>query len=150
GNIELDSNAAIGANAGSLNISGQISDNSTGHDLTINGSGATTGQIIFSHVGGNTYRGQTAIDNGILTITDAQALGQAGPSLGDTTNGTVVNSSPTGSGTLQLDGGGSHFTVLNELLTLNGPGFNGMGALDNVRGDNEWAGNVILGSPSPN
>ena len=40
------------------------------------------------------------------------------------------------------------FTVLDEQLTLNGAGFNGIGALDNLEGSNTWAGSVILSGTS--
>jgi autotransporter-associated beta strand protein len=142
GTVELDSNAALGASAGSLTISGLITDLGAGHNLTKVG----PGQIIFAHA--NNYRGTTTIDNGILTIRDPLAL-----SLGDNTaaTGTVVKSSPSGSGTLQIeDPTGVGFTVSNKLLTLNGPGTGALGALDNRNGNNTWTGNVTLGSPAPN
>jgi autotransporter-associated beta strand protein len=45
------------------------------------------------------------------------------------------------------------FQVFNDILVLNGPGFNpgtgGLGALYNAAGDNEWDGSVILGSSPP-
>src|SRR5262245_24333185 len=86
GNIILDSDASLGAAAGSLNITGQISDSGAGHNLSKEGAG----QIIFSHVGGNTYRGLTTINNGILTIRDPLALG---PAAGTPEAGTLVNKS---------------------------------------------------------
>jgi autotransporter-associated beta strand protein len=137
GNIELDSETTLGASADtSLNISGQISDLGAVFNLTKEG----TGQIIFSHVGGNTYRGLTTINNGILTIEDPLALGGEPPSPD---NGTIVNSnSITGEiGTLQLANSGR---VAQEQLVLNGTGFGGIGALDNLRGDNTWTGDITL------
>ena len=41
------------------------------------------------------------------------------------------------------------FQVFNDILVLNGPGFNNQGALYNASGDNEWDGSIILGSPPP-
>src|SRR5256885_2701513 len=35
-----------------------------------------------------------------------------------------------------------------ELLTLNGPGYNNLGALYNTNGNNSWTGNVTLSSNS--
>ncbi len=143
GNVELDKDADLGSNAGSLNIMGQISDNGAGHNLTKDG----IGQIVFGHVGGNTYRGTTTINNGILQIEDPFSLGTAGTAA----NGTIVNSSLNGSGTLQLnDPSGGGFIVMDEQLTLNGPGAGGIGAIDSLNGQNEWAGNIILGSLAPN
>ena len=82
----------------------------------------------------NTYDGTTTINNGVLEIEDAGALG-------DTTNDTTVNSG----GTLALDTGIT--TVAGEGLTLNGTGEAGTaGALQNIGGTNEWQGTVDLGS----
>ena len=83
----------------------------------------------------NTYDGTTTINNGILEIEDASALG-------DTTNDTTVNSG----GTLALDTG---ITVTGEALTLSGTGEAGTaGALQNIAGSNEWQGAVDLGAAS--
>src|SRR5262249_53861791 len=85
-------------------------------------------------------------------------------------NDTVVNSFPNRSGTLQLEfvpnaaridpnATATGFTVPNELLTLNGPGIEGIhvlpkqplpsgatvtGALFNAAGNNAWAQNIQL------
>src|SRR5262249_8762216 len=70
---------------------------------------------------------------------------------GTVLSGTVVNSTLTEQGQLQLlDPTGVGFTVLDEVLTLNGAYKDGTGALLNVQGNNTWAGSVLLGSPSPN
>jgi len=90
-----------------------------------------------------------------LTIEDPQSLGQDLLHGGSTQSQALVNHVGGETGTLQLldpnfatDGGG--FTVRDEPLTLNGPGVNNLGALTNLEGDNNWAGNVTLGSPTPN
>src|SRR5262249_53192224 len=90
----------------------------------------------------------TTINDGILTIQTPLGLGTAA-------GGTLVNKTLTKTGTLQLDdpntatdGGG--FTILDEQVTLNGPGVGSLGALANVRGNNTWAANIVLGSPNPN
>src|SRR5207244_2610100 len=65
------------------------------------------------------------------------------------TGATTVLSNINGNGTLQLDnedGTRAGFVVANELLTLNGNGFTGIGALDNFKGNNTWTGNVTLGA----
>lgn len=159
GEIRLDSNASIGvfgnaSVATSLNVTGQVTDLGSGHNLTKQGAG----RLIFSR--DNTYRGLTTINNGILTIRHPQALG----AQGSLASGTVVNSSVTGSATLQLEAiTGPGFTVVDERLTLNGPGFGGQGALHNLAGNNSWGtkttlpdgvtttstGAVTLGSPPP-
>ena len=177
GPIILDSNTTIGGVAGtSLEISGLISDTGSGRDLTKEGEAT----LIFSRVGGNTYRGQTIINNGILRIQDPLALG-AGATFGtpqhNTPQGSVTvnyNHITGAAGTLQLDFSGTlgagdpngillnpnlpynplsnpyiGFQVYNQLLTLNGPGYGGIGALSNLRGQNIWSGNITLGSVPP-
>lgn len=141
GSIALDSNASFGSAAGTLTITGQISDLGAGHDLTKEGAG----KVIFAR--DNTYRGLTTVNDGTLTIQHGLALGAAGTAQ----NGTIVNRSLTEVGTLQLDAEPpvDGIVVMDELLTINGPGVAGLGALANLRGDNNWAGDVILGSPLP-
>lgn len=145
GTIALDSNAIIGARGTplttpetTLTVTGQISDLGAGRDLVKMG----TGTVVFTNA--NTYRGVTTVRQGVLRITNPLALG---PAVGSPETGTVVNSSPTvGAATLQIAGG---FTVANELLTLNGAGFGGIGALHNLTGNNVWGGRVFLGSLPP-
>jgi len=145
GSVEMDTDTTFGATAGTLNITGVITDTGTGHNLTKVGAGT----IIFS--GANTYRGTTTVDNGILGIGNALALGTAD---GTAATETVVNSTITASGTLEFNNvTGKNFTIVNELLVLNGPGYNpgtgALGALYNAAGNNTWAGTVVLGSPPP-
>jgi large repetitive protein len=149
GNIELDSDSTIGGSAGtSIHLAGQISDLGAGHNLTKEG----LGQIFLD--GSNTYRGMTIINNGILTIENAKALGASGTAQ----NGTVVNSNASEQGTLQINAltaGG--FTVLNEFLTISGEGNNigtsanplFLGSLDSSFGTNVWTGPVALADPGP-
>ena len=108
GTITMDSDASFGVATGtSLNVSGLITDTgfTGGHNLTKVG----PGNLIFSRSGGNTYRGQTVINNGILTIRDPQSLGAGAtagtPQSGSPQSGTIVNSnSTTGeAGTLRLE-----------------------------------------------
>jgi len=115
GNIVLDSDTTVGALAGSLTIDGVISD--TGHD----GSGITKegpGEVVFTQA--DTYRGGTTVNNGVLDIQNALALG-AGD--GTAATGTVVTKSTDKNASLWVDDPtGVGFTVPNELLTLNGVG----------------------------
>ncbi len=85
---------------------------------------------------GNAYLGVTTINNGILNIRHGGALGAT---LSGMNNGTLVNSG----GTLQLQNG---ISVVSEALTLNGSGYNDLGALNNVSGNNSWSGAITLGS----
>jgi autotransporter-associated beta strand protein len=141
GPITLDSNAAIGANNGKLTINGKIGDLGPGWGILKEGPGEV--QLTAA----NTYRGTTAVNHGILTVTNAKALGAAGSAA----SGTVVNSTPTGQGQLRLASTGLNFTIVNEFLTLNGAGSAPVpGSLTNTVGNNTWAGPVTLGSASPN
>jgi autotransporter-associated beta strand protein len=175
GNVSLASDTTLGSNAGNLNFAGLISDQGSGHSLIKEGAGTIT----FSHLGGNTYRGSTTINNGILAIQDPLSLG-AGANALDPQSGTPGSSvtvnynTITGhAGTLELDlnlgaaagqtnipttdpnaivvgGKVVGFQVFNDQVTLNGAGFGGLGALYNLNGANGWDGNVVLGTtPGP-
>ena len=187
GSITMDSDSSFGVASTisgpntvhhTLTISGVISDSgfTGGHNLTKAG----TGTLVFSRVGGNTYRGQTVVNNGILRIQDPLSLGAGAtagtPQSGSPQSGTIVefNSTTGVAGTLQLNFVGLPnndpnavlqnpnlpfnpvtnpivgLQVFNDLLTLNGPGFSGLGALHNLAGNNIWNGGVTLGSPLPN
>ncbi|MBY0512916.1 MAG: autotransporter-associated beta strand repeat-containing protein, partial [Gemmataceae bacterium] len=148
GTISLDSNSSIGARTGStLIVTGVISDTAGGRDLTK----SDQGEVRFDSPTGNTYRGLTTIEDGVLSIGHPLALG-APNVLGNNdvpsvANGTVVKSTLTGQGQLRVgDAFGSGFTVRDEFLTLNGAGRDGRGSLFNQAGDNQWAGPITLGS----
>jgi autotransporter-associated beta strand protein len=148
GPVELDSDVTVGGVVNtSLNITGVISDLGSGHNVIKEGQGT----IGFS--GTNTYRGTTTINDGILQVGNSQGLGTGPGGIADdsTADDITVNSSATKTGTLQINGpaSGPGLTIVNKLLILNGGGFNGLGALDNLQGNNTWTGNVILGSPAP-
>ncbi len=170
GSIVLDSDSTLGARAGTMIITGVISDTGSGHNITKEGPGS----IIFDPLNtatGNLYRGRTIINQGILGIRHSLALGNdVIPVYG--VNDTVVQSFPNRAGTLQIqfvpnaaridpnvNPSGDGFTVPRELLTLNGPGIETAaafpraasgatvtGALNNLSGHNTWAQNISLWS----
>src|SRR5439155_784612 len=124
GKVTLAGDSSIGADGASqLTISGAINEGAAGSGLTKEG----TGTLVLTHA--NTYSGITTVHQGILNIQDPLALG------GSAAAGVVV----IGRATLQ-----TQVSVSGELLTLNGPGVNNTGALDNVTGINTWSGNVTL------
>jgi autotransporter-associated beta strand protein len=109
GTITLDSDSVFGAlvsastgDATDLTITGQISDNAQGHNVTKVGDGTVT----FAHPGGDTYRGTTTINAGILAVEDPLSLGAGaeGSTSGSPQNETIVNdNTATGeAGTLEL------------------------------------------------
>ncbi len=115
-------------NTSDLTVSSVINNGS----LTKNGAGTMT--ITSANSGG--YEGTTTINDGILSIQNNTALGQAN-GLSDTA--TTVN---TG-GTLQLSNvANGNLTVSGEKLTLSGTGYNGNGALQNLAGNNTWSGSA--------
>jgi autotransporter-associated beta strand protein len=98
--------------------------------LTHNTAGGNTTTLTLA--GNNTYSGNTTVSAGILNIQHANALGGSA-------NGTTVASGAV----LQLQGG---INIASEALTLNGSGVSNGGALVNSSGNNEWAGNITIGS----
>ena len=77
--------------------------------------------MIFCRVGGNTYRGQTIVDDGILTIRDPLSLGAGAtlpPQNGTSQAATIVNfNSVTGeAGTLQFEFTASRIWTPNAIL----------------------------------
>jgi autotransporter-associated beta strand protein len=141
GGIEIDSDVYFGATTGILDITGVITDLGAGHNVT------KVGQGTVSFDAANTYRGTTTIVDGILRIENAKALGSAD---GTASTGTKVLVNPLQIGALQLyDPSGVGFTVVNELLNITDAGPGGIGSLDNLFGNNTWAGNIILtGGPT--
>ena len=95
-----------------------------GGDLTIDGGGTLTLS------GNNTYTGVTNIDNGVVVITHANALGS-------TAANTIVNT-----GALVLDN-----VNVGETIAINGSGNGGAGALQAAAGStSSVTGAVMLGS----
>jgi len=86
--------------------------------------------------GANGHSGLTTVSSGALVVANSAALGTADA-------GTVVGSG----GSLRLQGG---ISVADESLFLSGFGPGGLGALQNISGDNTWSGDVTLGATSYN
>src|SRR6185312_7211669 len=85
-----------------LTITGIISDNGSGENLTKEGAGEVQLEAA------NTYRGTTFVNNGILTVGNALALGAATNQPG-AANFIFVNSATTEQGQLRLASAGSGF-----------------------------------------
>lgn len=94
----------------------------------------TGGGALFLY-GANTYTGQTTVTNqSWLHAENALALGS-------TNSGTVVGNGST----LILEGS---VNIVNEALTLNGPGPAGWGALDVENGTHTWSGPITNNADS--
>ncbi len=110
-----------------LTLAGKVTGGAT--SLTKSG----TGTLVLSAA--NAHSGTTLVAQGILSITNGDALGTA-----DATAGTRTEVSS--GATLALSG--NIAVDPNELLTLNGTGSGGNGALRNLSGNNVYGGLVNL------
>ncbi len=89
------------------------------------------GEVILN--GENSYTGATYINEGTLTITNSNALGE--------TDSVEV----ADGGILKLDSNGGDDIVIGDVaLTLDGPSDLSKGALYSASGDNSWAGDIML------
>lgn len=126
GNItNLTLNSVSGA---ALTYSGNLGGGAVGMTLTKNGANTQTLS------GNNTYSGLTTINAGDLRIASAGAIGGTNILVGGLNNSALV-----------LDG-----TVVagnGKSVTINGGGAGGFfGALSSLTGNNEWQGDVVIGS----
>src|SRR5581483_1606128 len=105
----------------------------------LSGSGALikngVGQLLLEMA--NTYTGPTTINAGLVIVSNPNGLGAAD---GTAANGTTVNATGSTAGTLLIDAVG----VGNEMVTLNGGGQDGRGALEGFGGPSTLAGPVVL------
>ncbi len=85
--------------------------------------------------GANTYNGSTTVKTGALMLGNANALGNGGAGIAAGTGGTTVAAGAT----LDLNGQ----TNVNEIITLNGSGVGGAGALVNNSGTPATLGNGV-------
>ncbi len=121
GTIALGTASYLGVDAGTLTATGVISGTPS---LTKVGNGT----LVLS--GANTYTGATAVTAGIVSITNAAALG----------GGTGVTTISTGA-TLAVNGSG---LTVAENITLNGGGVSNLGAIQNTGGSNTLTGNLTM------
>ena len=119
----LDVNLASGSQTygGTLGGTG-LNNTSSSNNLGFIKDGA--GSVTLS--GANTYNGATTVNQGALVLGNASALGSGGASLASGTSGTTVNAGAT----LDLNGQSN----VQEVITLNGTGLSGAGALVNNSG----------------
>ncbi|WP_435018239.1 Ig-like domain repeat protein [Tundrisphaera sp. TA3] len=114
------------ASDGTLVVSGVIGDGANSFGITKQGEG----ELHLS--GSNAFDGLATVSDGLLTVSNANALGGA-------TYGTTVSSGAT----LALAGG---ITLAAEPLTVGGAGFGGVGALWSRSGSNTLTNYVSLAS----
>lgn len=134
GTLTLDVAAGNSITGTSTNLTFGGSGNVTVIDAIDIGSGGITkdGTGTLTLAGNNSYSGSTTISSGTVNIQNNNALG-------NTTGGTIVASGAT----LAIQGG---ITTAAESLTLSGNGVSSGGALQNVSGNNTFAGAITLGA----
>ena len=153
GVLTLGSAARINSDAGTLTISNATAITGATFGLTVGGYGdvkidsvigTTSGTLTKDGYGkltltaANTYTGLTTVSSGVLNIQNAAALGTSA-------GGVNISGGSSASAALQLQGG---ITVTGEELTIRGVGYNMGGALQNVSGDNTWAGTITNAAAS--
>ncbi len=131
GKVVLGTDSAIAVDQGSLRLSGIIE--GTGA-LTKSGAGSLTLS------GANTYSGVTTISNGTLIAAGNGALGVGGIPA----SGTTVMAGAT----LGFEHPTSLSYSVQEQVTVDGAGILGRGAIQNVSGNNGFAGKIVLGTDS--
>ena len=126
--VALDNEADINANGYNVTIAAPV----TGYgELVKDGPGTLTLTAANSYTGSIYAVANTEVTAGILNIQNSLALG-------DSTMGVTVDSGAT----LQMQGGIAVAATGNLYLAGNGVG--GIGAFDNVSGDNFWSGPIVL------
>ena len=125
----------VGVNNASSTFSGIISDSSSPGQLGLAKIG--TGTLVLS--GNNVYYGAVTVSGGALQLASNAALGNSAY-LGGVT---VSNGAALQLANNVTIGG---VTEGPPPLTLNGAGYNGGGALENVSGSNTYEGAITLGS----
>lgn len=145
GDILMTGDSAIGSDVNILTLSGVL--NNGGFGLTTVGAGqivfagqiAGTGGFTNSNTGevtlsaSNLFTGQSLVQSGLLSVT-------ADGALGSTSAGTLVSNGAS----LGFKGGVDY--TLQEALEINGSGFDGQGALQNLLGNNSFDGDITLGT----
>ncbi len=112
--------------------------------LSLNAGITSAGNFVLTKTGpqylflnaSNAYTGTNIFQQGWVSIANGSALGSSG-------NSTIVSNGAT----LTMSG---NFTVTQAMLTLNGPGASGWGALDSktTGGTNIWVGPITLAADS--
>src|SRR5262249_17819279 len=129
GPIFLKSNSTIGVGSGSqLTISNVIDDG--GNNFLLHKE--LPGTLVLAHA--NTYGGGTNVDQGVLQITDRNALGPVNGEITQVRDGAQ----------LQLSGGVN--LPATQALVVSGTGVAGTGALMSLLGNNTWSGSITMKS----
>lgn len=136
-------NAIIAAGVSGAVVAGTVSEATAGTNVKFLNN---TANCLLEISGNNTYTGNTTIgatgatQNTTVRISSSTAFGSAAA------RANVAFNATSGSGsTLDLT---NNINVTNRDLTLAGEGRDGKGSLTNSSGNNQWSGNIALGSAS--
>jgi autotransporter-associated beta strand protein len=134
----------IGAQAGVLRVTGVIQ----------NGGGAATwaktgdGDVVLSGSGANTHSGLTRLFGGRLIIEKDGALGAAGSTTASTGN-TFQNTGSASTIAFRAPAASAGFNYDTfEVINTHGTGAPGFGQVDNLGGDNTFAGHIAFDGPT--
>jgi autotransporter-associated beta strand protein len=135
----------IGAQAGVLRVNGIVQDAA---GVTATWAKTGDGDVVLGGAAANTFSGLTRVFGGRLIIEKNGALGAAGSTSGATGNtfqnagsaSTIAFRAPTGSGGFDYN----TFEVINTQGTA-APGF---GQVDNLGGENTFAGHIAFDGPT--
>ncbi len=146
GNITLNADTEIQADADTLTLGGTINGNAASRTLVFDGAGnitatgaiganvstvTKTGAGTLTLSGSNTYTGVTSVNAGTVVVGSATGLGATGAGT------TVANAA-----TLSFTNAGS--MTVAEGLTVSGQGVGSLGALRNLAGTNTLSGTIAL------
>ncbi len=135
----------IGARAGALHVDGVVQ-NATGVNATWAKTG--DGDVVLGGGAANTYSGLTRLFGGRLIVEKDGALGTAGVTNGSTSN-TFQNAGSTSTIAFRAPTGSSGFNYNTfEVINTNGTGSAGLGQVDNLGGDNTFAGQIAFDGPT--
>ena len=135
----------IGAQGGVLRVNGVVQDASG-----ISASWAKTGNgdVVLGGAAANTYSGLSRVFGGRLIIEKDGALGTAG-SAGTSTSNTFQNAGSASTIAFRAPAGSSGFSYNTfEVINTNGTGAPGFGQVDNLGGDNTFAGHIAFDGPT--
>jgi autotransporter-associated beta strand protein len=127
-----------------------VGDGSASTDMRVwipltNGNFTKAGAGTLELTGNNSaFAGTLQVDDGILRLTNANQIG--------TTGVRTTQASTTVGGTIRIDGNGLNLGQgVNQQLVLAGLGAGGgLGALENITGNNTWSGAVVLNGANNN
>jgi autotransporter-associated beta strand protein len=135
----------IGAQAGTLRVTGVIQ-NAAGVAATWAKTG--DGDVVLGGAAVNTYSGLTRLFGGRMIIEKDGALGTAG-SINSTTENTFQISGSASTLAFRAPTGSSAVSFNTfEVINTNGTGAPGLGQVDNLGGNNKFAGQIAFDGPS--